>query len=102
MSDRNRDLIIDEEVNRALIHAGRSIEVFSLPFRNPKYDLKKIVDNDIDFILGAVMNDIMNNSALFLRNRNIRLTPEEIDKLNVYVFSNAGKLKDGIRKILDT
>jgi hypothetical protein len=48
------------------------------------------------------MNDIMNNSALFLRNRNIRLTPEEIDKLNVYVFSNAGKLKDGIRKILDT
>jgi hypothetical protein len=52
MSDRNRDLIIDE-VNRALIHAVRSIEVFSLAFRNPKYDLKKIVDNDIDFILGG-------------------------------------------------
>jgi hypothetical protein len=95
MSDRNRDLIIDE-VNRALIHAVRSIEVFSLAFRNPKYDLKKIVDNDIDFILGGVIND------LFLRNRNIRLPPEEIDKLNVYVFSNAGKLKDGIRNILDT
>jgi hypothetical protein len=95
MSDRNRDLIIDE-VNRALIHAVRSIEVFSLAFRNPKYDLKKIVDNDIDFILGGVIND------LFLTNRNIRLTPEEIDKLNVYVFSNAGKLKDGIRNILDT
>jgi hypothetical protein len=41
MSDSNRDLIINEELNRALIHAIRGVEVFSLPFRNPKYDLKK-------------------------------------------------------------
>jgi hypothetical protein len=40
-----------------------------LPFRIPKYDFKKTVDNDE-----------------FLRSRNTRLTPKEPDKIIVYIF----------------
>jgi len=43
----------------------------------------------------------MNSTAEFLKSRGVDLTPEEIDKINLYVFSNAGMLKDGIRKILN-
>jgi hypothetical protein len=101
MSDR--EVIIDREVKRAFEEAIKNIELISLPFRNPKYDLKKTVDNDIDFILGAVIDQIINNSVDFLRDKNItRLTPEENERFNVYIFSQAGKLKDEIKKILGT
>jgi hypothetical protein len=101
MSNSNREAIIDEQEARAFREAIRTIENFSLPFRNLKYDLKKTVDSDIDFILGAVISEIMNSTAEFLKSRGVDLTPEEIDKINLYVFSNAGMLKDGIRKILN-
>jgi len=41
MSNSNREAIIDEQVARAFREAIRTIENFSLPFRNLKYDLKK-------------------------------------------------------------
>jgi hypothetical protein len=40
-------------------------------FHNPTYDLNKTVENELDFLLGAVVGSILERNAMYLVNRQI-------------------------------
>jgi hypothetical protein len=69
-------------------------------FHNPTYDLNKTVENELDFLLGAVLGSILERNAVYLVNRQIKPTNEEAIWLNYFLFSRANELKDLIRKLL--
>ncbi len=71
-------------------------------FHNSTYDLNKTVENELDFLLGAVLGLILERerNAMYLVNRQINPTNEESIWVNHFLFSSATDLKDLIRKLL--
>ena len=70
-------------------------------FRNPLYDLKLTVENDVDFLLGAVFGQIIGNVTNLYVIRNVpRPSPMQLDKLNQRLFSKAPEFKAKIKEVL--
>lgn len=70
-------------------------------FLNPNYDMNKTVENELDFLLGAVLGTIVVTNTIYLMNREIKPTNDETIWINTYLFSRAGELKELIRKLLE-
>lgn len=68
-------------------------------FLNPDYDLKKTVENDSDFLLGATFAEIIDHmNWLIYGSRTPKPTGEQLRKLNRRLFSMAPEFEDSIIK----
>jgi hypothetical protein len=103
MSQRNgnsRDGIINEQLSRATREVIQLIPHMNMVFRNPKYDLKQTVENDLDFLLGAVLATILERNTTYCLNRNIKPTLPEGEIINYAIFSQAKEFREIIQKEL--
>lgn len=92
--------VIREQVLLAIHETIKDLHNISSVFRNPNYDLDKVVENELDFILGVVLSRIVYNVTSSLIKRNIRPNRDEIHQINQYIFSQAERLKEEIRKTI--
>ena len=89
--------IQDESINATL----KIIPNMNDVFRNPLYDLKMTVENDVDFLLGAVFGQITGNvSNLYVLRKVPRPSPIQEVKLNQRLFSKAPEFKAKIKEVL--
>jgi len=98
---QSRDEIIKEQLERAIGEGITALPYMKEVFKNPTYELNKIVENELDFLLGAVFSSILDRNAMFLLERLVKPTNEEFIWINHFLFSRADQLKDLIRKILE-
>lgn len=97
----SRERIIREQLERTIREVIEALPFMKRVFLNPTYDLNKTVENELDFLLGAVLASILERNAIYLLNRQIIPTNEELFWLNNFLFSRAKEFKDLIRKLLE-
>jgi hypothetical protein len=70
-------------------------------FLNPDYDLKKTVESDVDFLLGATCAEIIDhlNWLIIYGSKTPKPSKEQLEKLNRRLLSMAAELKDSIIKM---
>jgi hypothetical protein len=70
-------------------------------FRNPLFDLKKTVDNDVDFLLGAIFGQILGHvSTLYITRKVLKPSPIQEVKLSQRLFLRAPEFKAKIKEVL--
>ena len=84
---------------RAIKVVFEQLPYTQMVFHNPSYDLKQTVENDLDFLLGAVPAQILDRYGIFC-SRNIKPTNEETALINYFLFSRASEFKEMIRKAI--
>lgn len=94
----SREETIQQQYSRAVSEIVEQLPNMAEVFRNPRYDIKKAVDHDLDCLLGAVLASILERYNFYCLNRGIMTTGEEADKFNYLLFSRANEFKDMIRK----
>jgi hypothetical protein len=94
-----RDDLLREQLGRAISAILEELPYMKQLFRNPRYDLKKTIENEIDFLLGVLLGGILERYRVFLSNRQIRPTAKELDWINHFLFSRVEEFKNTIRKM---
>lgn len=97
----SRDEIMKEQLDRAIRELLQQLPYTKQVFTNPKYDLNQVVENELDFLLGAVLGKILERYTYYLLNRHIRPSSEEAAKTNLFLFSRASEFKNLIKKIIE-
>src|SRR5918999_4810019 len=70
-------------------------------FLNPDYDLKKIIENETDFLLGVTLAQILDHmSWLIYTNKTPEPTGEQLRKLHDRLFSMAPDFKNTITQMV--
>ena len=69
-------------------------------FQDPLYNLKKSIDNDLDFFLGAFFAQVLLFYSVYCSNKDIKPTIEESSQFNFELFSKAEEYKDMIKEIM--
>ena len=101
MSDSEPDEFYYDIQDETIKEAFDELPFMTEVFRNPLYDIKKSVDSDIDFLLGAVIQRIIGHSSLLYFTRKARTpTKEQYVKLNYRLFSRASEFREKILKIV--
>lgn len=89
--------IQDEAIDATL----KLIPYFNVAFRSPLIDLKKTVDNDVDFLLGAVFGQIIGHvSCLYITRKVLKPSSVQEVKLNQRLFSKAPEFKAKIKEVV--
>jgi hypothetical protein len=96
-SDQFYFSVLDEVIKETLDTLPYMAEVFL----NPDYDLKETVENDTDFLLGAVLSQIIQNISRRYALRNISgPSDEQAIKINRRLFSKAPEIRAKLFQIL--
>ena len=70
-------------------------------FLNPDYDLKKIIENNADFLLGATLTQILDHMNWHIyTDKTPEPTGEQLRKLNNRLFSMAPDFKNTITQMV--
>jgi hypothetical protein len=87
----------DEAIRETLAKLDKKTKVFL----NPEYDLKKTVENDADFLLGATFSEIIDHmNWLIYGSKTPKPTHDQLQKLNRRLFTMAPELKATIIKMV--
>jgi hypothetical protein len=92
--------IIKEQLDRSIEEAIEGITRIKDVFDNPAYDLNTTVENELDFLLGALFGTIVAINYVHLKKLRLKPTAEENLWINRYMFSRAREFKDAIRNRL--
>jgi hypothetical protein len=95
----NTDEILKELYHRSIKETLEALPYITQVFRNKEYDLDKIITNELDFLLGAVLSQIINTYSCYCMNRGIKPTREQSIAFNVSLFSKASEYRDAIKEI---
>jgi len=88
--------LIKQQVEKGMQDAIKDIDHISSVFLDPSYDMNTVIEYEADFILGAVLCQVVNNT-----NRNlIGIQIEPTQEINQFVFSQSATLKENIKKIV--
>lgn len=93
--------VIKEELDRSIEEAIEGISRIKDVFNSTDYDLNVTVENELDFLLGALYGTIVAINYVHLRKLRLKPTSEENLWTNRYIFSRAREFKDRIRKKLE-
>ena len=95
-----------EEILRSLFTNAIEDTIETLPytiqvFQDPLYDLKKIVTNDVDFLLGAFFAQVLLFYSVYCsNNKDLKPTIEESQQFHYELFSKAEEYKNIIRELM--
>lgn len=89
--------VYDSSVADAISLLPNTIKVFF----NPLYDVKKTVNNDLDFMLGVFLSQVILVSSYYFEEINFTPTEEESGRFNYILFSKAQEYKEQIQKIIE-
>jgi hypothetical protein len=95
-----KDEILDVLQNRAVEDTLNNLPNITQVFRTKKYNLNKTVTNETDFLMGAVFSHITLMFSISCKNRGIKPSLEQSDRLNTYLFSKAPEFREIIIKIV--
>ena len=70
-------------------------------FQDPLYNLKKSIDNDLDFLLGAFFAQVLLFYSVYCSNKDIKPTIEESSQFNLELFSKAEEYKTMIKELME-
>ena len=74
---------IKELQNRSISETLQGLPYITGVFRNKEYyDLNKVVTNELDFLLGAVLSQILNKYSMYCGNRGIMPSFTEANEFN--------------------
>ena len=89
--------VLDEAIQDTL----DTLPAIAKVFINPEYDLKETVENDTDFLLGAVLSQIIQTISRLYVLRNVSGPSEDqCIKINHRLFSKAPEIRSRIFQIL--
>jgi len=100
MGANTREEIMEQQLSRALREIEEQLPYMATVFRNPLFDLKNTVENDLDFLLGAFLASVLERYTTYCLSRQIKSTDLESAKVNYALFSKAKQFKERIRKEL--
>ena len=94
-----------EEILRNLFTKATEDTIETLPytiqvFQNPINNIKKIVTNDLDFLLGAFFAQVLLFYSVYCSNKDIQPTIEESEQFNYELFSKAEEYQNMIRELM--
>lgn len=92
--------LIKQQVEKGMQDAIKDIDHISSVFLDPSYDMNTVIEYEADFILGAVLCQVVNNTNRNLIGIQIEPTQEEFNQINQFVFSQSATLKENIKKIV--
>ena len=92
--------MIKQIVEEAVQGATGYIEPISKTFLDPQYDMNTVIENEADFILGAVLSQIVNNINTNLIEIDVNLRQKEFNQIHQFVFSQSPTLKENIKKFI--
>lgn len=94
-----------EEILKNLFAKAIEDTIETLPytihvFQDPSYNLNKIIDNNLDFLLGAFFAQVLLFYSVYCSSKDIKPTIEESSQFNFELFSKAEEYKDMIKEIM--
>jgi hypothetical protein len=98
MATEDRKGLLKELQARSIEETLKALPFITQVFRNKEYDLNKVVTNELDFLLGAVLSQIINQYSFYCGNRGIKPSFDESIEFNVFLFSKAAEYKEMIKK----
>jgi hypothetical protein len=96
-----REYLMAQQFSRAVNEIVEQLPYMATVFQNPLFDLKKAVEHDLDFLLGAFLASVLERYTIYCLQRSIKPTNEEALKFNYNLFSRALEYKEMIRKQLE-
>ena len=96
----NREEILQNLFTKALEDTLETLPYTIQVFQDPSYNLKKSIDNDLDFLLGAFFAQVLLFYSVYCSNKDIKPTIEESSQFNFELFSKAEEFKTMIRELM--
>jgi hypothetical protein len=96
----NREEILQNLFTKALEDTIETLPYTIQVFQDPSYNLKKAIDNDLDFLLGAFFAQVLLFYSVYCSNKGIKPTIEESSQLNFELFSKAEEHKAMIKELM--
>lgn len=97
-----------EEILKNLFAKAIEDTIETLPytihvFQDSSYNLNKIIDNNLDFLLGAFFAQVLLFYSVYCsNNKDIKPTIEESEQFHYELFSKAEEYKTMIRELMVT
>jgi hypothetical protein len=96
----NREEILQNLFAKAIEDTIETLPYTIQVFQDPLYNLKKSIDNDLDFLLGAFFAQILLFYSVYCSDKDLKPTIEESSQFNLELFSKAEEYKTMIKKIM--
>jgi hypothetical protein len=96
----NREEILQNLFTKAIEDTIETLPYTIQVFQDPSYNLKKSIDNDLDFLLGAFFGQVLLFYSVYCSNKDIKPTIEESSQFNYVLFSKAEEYKDMIKGLM--
>jgi hypothetical protein len=96
----NREEILKNLFTKAIEDTIETLPYTIQVFQNPFYNLKKIVTNDLDFLLGAFFAQVLLFYSIYCSHKEIKPTIEESQQFNYELFSKAEEYQNIIRELM--
>jgi hypothetical protein len=96
----NREEILQNLFTKAIEDTIETLPYTIQIFQDPSYNLKKSIDNDLDFLLGAFFAQVLLFYSVYCSNKDIKPTIEESSQFNYEIFLKAEEYKTMIRGLM--
>ena len=96
----NREEILQNLFAKAIEDTIETFPYTIQVFQDPLYNLKKSIDNNLDFLLGAFFAQVLLFYSVYCSNKDIKPTIEESSQFNFELFSKADEYKDMIKGLM--
>ena len=96
----NREEILQNLFTKAIEDTLETLPYTIQVFQDPSYNLKKSIDNDLDFLLGAFFAQVLLFYSVYCSNKDIKPTIEESSQFNYELFLKAEEYKTMIRGLM--
>jgi hypothetical protein len=97
----NREEILQNLFTKATEDTIETLPYTIQVFQDPLYNLKKSIDNDLDFLLGAFFAQVLLFYSVYCSNKDLKPTIEESSQFNLELFSKAEKYKAIIKELME-
>jgi hypothetical protein len=93
-----RENILKEQIERATRDIVKQLVSMRKIFRNCKHGSPCTIQNEIEFLVGAVLGRILERCIYYLINKRIQVTSDEFLWINDFLFSRASEFRNYISR----
>ncbi len=97
----NREETLQNLFTKAIEDTIETLPYTIQVFQDKLYNLKKSIDNDLDFLLGAFFAQVLLFYSVYCSNKDIKPTIEESSQFNFELFSKAEEYKTMIKELME-
>jgi hypothetical protein len=97
----NREETLQNLFTKAIEDTIETLPYTIQVFQDQLYNLKKSIDNDLDFLLGAFFAQVLLFYSVYCSNKGIKPTIEESSQFNFELFSKTEEYKTMIKELME-